>query len=366
MAVACLLFACSSPGAGPSGSDAGPDAAGADAATPDTAAPDAGGWQAVEAVLVSRSAAAGESRLGLTVWDANDHKVYEHMLGDFTPDTRVAVASASKLVSGLVIFDVIRQGKLTLDSTTGQVLGWTGPNAAITLRHLLSFTSGLPREAACTANPLTTLAACAATLESAAAVAPPGARFDYGSTHLLVAGRMAEVATGRGWPALFADTLRTPLGLPPEVAYFTFPRQATGMLNPLLAGGLRASVNEYGNFLALAFHEGSYRGLTIGTPALFEAQAREPFPDAVIGFTPAADFRYGLASWLICDTPAAGCAALASPGAFGFTPWYDREAGFYAILGMELSSNTSTEGVVQFAVKLMEELQPLIRAQFGH
>jgi CubicO group peptidase (beta-lactamase class C family) len=280
----------------------------------------------------------------------------------------VAVASASKMIAGLVLFDAVRRGELSLDSTTGQVLGWTGANATITLRHLLSFTSGLDRAALCTANPLITLATCVERIRDAAVVAPPGTRFDYGSTHLHVAARMAEAAAGKTWTQLFDDTLRVPLGLPADVAFFTAPKQATGKLNPLIAGGLRASVNEYAPMLALVFHRGAGASLTVGTPALFDAQAREPFPDAVIGESPVADIglsaRYGLTAWLMCETPAQGCGSISSPGAFGFTPWLDRAAGYYAILGMELPRDTADSGVVDFAVKLQQELAPLIAAQF--
>jgi hypothetical protein len=50
------------------------------------------------------------------------------------------------------------------------------------------------------------------------------------------------------------------------------------------------------------------------------------------------------------------------PGAFGFTPWLDRASGYYAILGMELGSTDTDEGVVAFAVGLQAELAPLIAA----
>jgi len=345
-------------GAGASGGVPGQGGGGGGGGSPGGA----GNLAAIEAILVARAAAAGVSDLGLSIWDAQDHLVYEKMLGTFTPDTRVAVASASKLVAGLVIFDLIRKGPLTLDSTTGAVLGWTGANASITLRHLLSFTSGLPRETTCTVNPLVTLAACASTVEMATPGAPPGASFAYGSTHLLVAGAMAETVSGQSWADLFASTLRSPFGLPPDVAYFTGPRQAVGMINPLIAGGLRASVNEYRNFLAVAFHRGAYGGVTIGTPALFDEQTREPFPDVPIEYSPWPARRYGLTSWLLCDTPTTGCAQLASPGAFGFTPWYDRAAGYYAILGMQLETTDQDERGGQFAVMLQQELAPLIAA----
>jgi CubicO group peptidase (beta-lactamase class C family) len=359
------------------GSAGGPDAsggapadgaAGGDASTSDAAETRVRDWTQVEAAMRAAAADAGVTTgFGLAVWSADDQRLYEHMENGFSADTRVAVASASKLVSGLVIFDAIRRGELSLDSTTGQVLGWTGANAAITLRELLSFTSGLVREDPCTLNPLSTLARCVDKIRDTTPAASPGASFEYGSTHLQVAARMAEVASGRSWANLFADTLRDPLALGPDVTYFTLPKQQTGVQNPLIAGGLRASMNEYAPLLAIDFHRGSWRGLNIGTPALFEAQAREPFPDVAVTYSPVAeiglDYRYGLTAWLMCDTPAAGCASISSPGAFGFTPWLDRAAGYYAILGMELPRDSVDTGVVDFAVKLSLELAPLIREQ---
>ena len=137
------------PGGGGMGgaSGGGGAAGGVDAAAGDTRVRD---WSRVEALLLSTASDAGVSSLGLTIWDGGDARIYERMVGGFTPDTRVAIASASKMVSGLVLFDAVRRGELTLDSTTGNVLQWTGANAAITLRQLMSFTSGLEREDPCT------------------------------------------------------------------------------------------------------------------------------------------------------------------------------------------------------------------------
>ena len=137
--------------------------------------------------------------MGIVVYDAQGVKRFEKMYGTFAADQRVAIASASKMVAGLTILRLVDQGFLTLDSTTGDVLGWTGPQAAITLRQLLSFTSGLPREALCTLTQNTTLAACVDSISQLTLEAAPGTRFDYGSTHLHVAARMAEVVTGQSW-----------------------------------------------------------------------------------------------------------------------------------------------------------------------
>ncbi|QDF03804.1 hypothetical protein [Myxococcus xanthus] len=85
-------------GASPPAPDAGvpqPDAGNPpdDAGTPE---PDGGSpWVTVTAVQEARVAEAGASvpGLGLAVYDAQDRKVYEHIIGDFAPDRRVAVAA---------------------------------------------------------------------------------------------------------------------------------------------------------------------------------------------------------------------------------------------------------------------------------
>jgi serine-type D-Ala-D-Ala carboxypeptidase/endopeptidase len=324
--------------------------------------------KAIEGARASFAADAGAPpALAFALYDKSDRLVFSKSYGGFSVDDRVAVASASKLVSGLVLFSVIGKGSLSLDSTTGAVLGWPAPKDAITLRQLLSFTSGLPPEADCTSSLVTTLGQCVDEIKKLEPTAAPGSRFDYGSTHLHVAARMAEVATGSSWAALFNDNVRTPLGLPAEVAYFTAPRQSLGKQNPLIAGGLRISTAEYAKILAAVYKRG--QGAVTAPPTLFDAQQIEPYPTAVVGNSPMVSiglpFRYGLTAWLECGTPATGCATIASAGAFGFTPFLNRDAGYYAILGMQLERTAVGAGVVEFAVRLEQDLKPLIPAALG-
>jgi len=304
------------------------------------------------------------SGMGLSVYDARGTKVFEQMYGDFSADRRIPIASASKLVAGLTILRLVDQGKLPLDTTTGRVLGWKGVQGAITLEQLLSFTSGLPPKDACTLRPGITLADCVNSLSKLKLVAPPGTRFDYGNTHLHVAARMAEVATGKTWDALFGSELRAPLGIAPQAIFYTWPRRPEGTINPLIAGGLQMTMNEYARVLELEYHRGVFRAQRLIGDAWFTRQATEPFPDAVIGETPVGriglNYHYGLASWLECAPPAVNCPVQSSPGAFGFTPWVDRTGGYYAILGMDVGGIGRT-GVVKFSVLLAHELQPLIR-----
>lgn len=363
LATGCLalaMTACSSSAPAPQAPDAAPAPPDADPALV---------WAEVDRLASTAVAAAAVPGLGLAIYDSSDRKVFEKMYGDFHPDREVAIASSSKLVSGLVVLDVVADGLLSLDSTTGAVLGWTGPTASITLRHLLSFTSGLPADHACTRNASLTLAECVAAISEGTPVAAPGSRFDYGSSHLAVAGRMAEVATGKLWAQLFTERLTTRLGLPASVKYYTAPRQQLGTTNPLIAGGMRASMNQYAKLLAIAYHRGSYGGVSVASPALFDAQASEPFPGAVIGDSPfqrlGVNFHYGLASWLECPPPATDCQVLSSPGAFGFTPWYDRATGYYAIIGTEVADLGGANGIVAFAVNLAQALKPEIAKALG-
>ena len=317
-------------------------------------------WTAVESAVSAAVQRAAVPGLTLNVYDRNGRQVYGRVWGDAASSRRLAVASASKLVSGVVLLRLVDQGYLTLDSTTGAVLGWTGPQSAVTLRQLLSFTSGLDRDPGCTANALVTLAACVDTIAQLPVEAPPATRFEYGSGHLHVAARMAEVITGETWDAIVQRQLRAPLGLPAEFRYYTYPQQTSGLVNPLIAGGLRASVDEYARVLGLVFQKGRVDGQQLVSATLFDQQSREPYPNVIVGASPARaaglDFRYGLTAWLECATPATGCNSLDSAGAFGFTPWIDRDANYYAILGMELSPGSGT----QFALPLQQQLKPLI------
>ena len=336
--------------------------AGGAGGTADALAPASSAVAQIDARVTQAFASASIAGMSVRIMDRNDQVVYNKRLGTFTEDQRIAVASASKLVSAMVIFRLIEQNQLSLESTTGQMLGWTGPKADITVRHLLSFTSGLEPEAACTANPALTLQECAATLADRAALALPATRFDYGGAHMQVLGAMAEKATGKSWNAIFQEQLAAPMQLSTQARYSTFPRAESGSTNPLVAGGLKLSTAEYVNLLRLAFHKGTTGGRSLISAARFDQQGVEPYPAVTIGKSPMADaglpFRYGLGAWLECATPAAGCSAISSPGAFGFTPWLDRNVGYYAVIAMEAGDTDS--GVSRFSVRLAQDLKPLI------
>jgi CubicO group peptidase (beta-lactamase class C family) len=355
-ATAVLLAACGGGGGG------GPTA-------PAPPSPPAAGsvWDPVTAAVDAAFARNIVPGLGVAVYAQDGQLLYSRVRGDFALDRNIAVASASKMVSGVAILRLVDRGFLSLDSTTGAVLGWTGPQAAITLRHLLSFTSGLPVSFRigddCTAVLSITLAQCVADLATRPLLAAPGARFDYGSTHLAVAARMAEVITGSSWAQIVTQQLGQPLGWSASVAYYTAPRQQLGTINPLVAGGLRITTQEYARFLGVIYNRGALQGQQLLASALVDQMGVDPYPVASTGFSPYERFglarEYGLTAWLECGTPATGCQDITSPGAFGFTPWIDRNGRYYAIVAME---SQDLGEISQFSVQLSLDLRPLIRA----
>lgn len=254
--------------------------------------------------------------MALSIRGADGEIVFESVYGDFDPERRYAGASASKLVTALTLLRLVEQQYLSLESTTGETLGWPGTRGTITLEQLLAFISGLPPNDDCLTDVDTTLADCVQSISERALRAPPGERFDYGGTHMQVAARMAEVVTGEPWHAVFRNQLVIPLGLDDALRYFTFPRQRTRQSNPRIAGGLVANVREYAAFLQLAWNRGRLDGNPLIDEALVERIARQPVPDVETGFSPE-PMPYGLGAWLDdCDTPGEPCPVYWPPGGF--------------------------------------------------
>jgi CubicO group peptidase (beta-lactamase class C family) len=305
----------------------------------------------------------GVAGVGLWIRDREGRDLARLTSGDFAFDRRIPLASATKLVSGLVLLRLVTDGDLALTDTAAGALGWSGRAGAVTVDHLGAFTSGLPENAACTFNAAIDLADCVATMADEEPLANPGDRFAYGNAHLHVAAAMAEQRRAAPWNTVTADVLFRPLGLTdPGLTTYTFPRQGVGVSNPLVAGGLRATTDEYGPFLDLVLADGRHDGQVLVRPDLIARLYQNRYPDAEVAVTPlegtAYDFRYGFTTWLECTGPVRACDVVSSPGSFGFTPWVDRKTGYWGILAMEGDAGAATT----FAVPLEQQLRPTILA----
>jgi CubicO group peptidase (beta-lactamase class C family) len=293
--------------------------------------------------------------------------VYSRGYGGLDTSAVIPIASASKWVTGTVLLRLVDQRVLTLETRTSELLRdrnaqpWSGNMGAITLRQLLSFTSGIDGDVAGSEAPLITLEEAVQRIyddQRLTAVAP-GAAFNYGNTHMRIAARMAEVATGKSWAALFDEQLRIPLGWSATSVY------SRGGPNPNPAGTLNASGIEYMRFLLLQLRKGVNGNQRLLPEALVDEQRRDQFaPTTVIRFSPYTQhgyaYHYGLGNWRECPQPndVAACDAalrVSSTGALGFAPWIDPANRYAAIIMTQQSLSN-----ILPSETLKNELAPLI------
>ena len=297
--------------------------------------------------------------------------VYSGAFGGFTNQTYVPVASASKLVSATVLLRLVDEGTLSLDTPTKALLtdrsgaAWSGNMGNIQLRHLLSFTSGISGDDATSEDASITLKEAVDRIYDNQAVAAllPGSTFYYGSTHLRIAARMAEVATGKPWRQLFDEQLRVPLAWAPLSTY-------GGAQNPNPAGGLACTGKEYSRFLMLQLRQGLDGSNRLLAQATIQQQRQDGFgPSTLIAYSPyqvvqGKAFHYGFGTWLETadgQPPTVGNPVIrwSSTGKFGWAPWIAAD-GTYAALIMTQQPDQATAFVPSELLKA--QLDPLIRA----
>jgi CubicO group peptidase (beta-lactamase class C family) len=157
-----------------------------------------------------------------------------------TRDAMFDLASVTKVVSAHTILSLVADGPLELDRPLAETLpGYRGgAKRAITLRHLLSHTSGLPgswhgweqpllrhleaRPAGAprlAATPFPDREALLADLLATELEAEPGARFRYSCAGYNTAMALAETATGTPWAELVTARTLAPLGLAGALAF---------------------------------------------------------------------------------------------------------------------------------------------------
>lgn len=260
--------------------------------------------------------------------------VYRRAFGNYTLGTRVRIASASKWLSALTIARVVEKGQLRWSDTVGQYFPNVEPaKRAITLEQLFSHTSGLPGgDDFCMSNPLYTLETCANRILTSTMIGTPGKVFSYGGNSMQVAGRMAELATGKAWDDIFIAEMTTPLNL--GATDFATSSTEPGYVrtdNPRIAGGVRSTLEDYGKVvdmvlaygcLDLRIDGGCLPGRRFLSRATIDFMARDRTVGTVDISRPptSTGFGYGLGQWIDPSSPL----IVSSPGAFGFTPWVDR------------------------------------------
>ena len=141
-------------------------------------------------------------------------------LGAATPAMPYQIASNSKQFLAALILRLADEGKLSLDDHVSRWLPDVSGADTMTVRQLLSHTSGLqdywPQDYAFDAMKApTTPDAIIARWAKKPLDYAPGTRWQYSNTGYVVAGRIAEIAGGAPLPDLFARYLFGPLQIHP-------------------------------------------------------------------------------------------------------------------------------------------------------
>lgn len=128
------------------------------------------------------------------------------------PDHRFEIGSISKVVTAIVVHQLVDEGLLDLDRPVTEVLPWLDlgrPAAVITPRHLLSHTAGFVLGADHVPDEVAQVWG----MRELARAGEPGEAFHYSNLGFMVLGRLASHVTGRAFGDLVRERVLEPLGM---------------------------------------------------------------------------------------------------------------------------------------------------------
>ncbi len=263
--------------------------------------------------------------------------LHEEFFGEYTADTVVPIASASKWLCAATVMSIVDDGLIDLDAPVSRYLdSFTGDFGTMSVRQCLSLSSGLDENLEVWPW-RTTMEEYVNGLPTQPDLlrAKPGTAVIYGANGFQVAARVAEVVTGKAWRNLFAERITGPCDMPNT----QYGRRKIALDNPNVAGGASSTLRDYGHFLEMIANRGEFRGKRVlSEESVEEMQTNQTAGLRVIKVPPQrrdGDAAYGLGEWIIAQDASGRTRGVSSPGAFGFLPWYDRELNLYGVLMIE-------------------------------
>ncbi|MET9443777.1 serine hydrolase domain-containing protein [Streptomyces sp. NPDC006610] len=212
----------------------------------------------------------------------------------FTADTAVPLGSVTKVATAAAVLLLADDGEFDLDDAVAELLSELRALPDLTVRHLLSHTSGLPTGPdSDSAAGATAARYLSAVCTAHNALFPPGSGFSYSNAGYVAAGRLVSEVTGMTWHEAIRALLLEPLGITPAFLGDPAPARpvagghalntASGQVRPARqnlapveapAGALLASAAD------LAALGRAVIGRTRVLPAPLAARMRQPEPAA--------------------------------------------------------------------------------------
>jgi D-alanyl-D-alanine carboxypeptidase len=157
---------------------------------------------------------------------------------------RFRIASISKVITAIVVLQLVEAGQLGLDEAVGgrlaELVGASVSDpqvATITVRQLLSHTGGFPSyQSAFFGGRYDSCPAVAKDALARRVIAAPGARYVYSNLNFCLLGLLVEQIAGRPYEAVVNDRLLAPLGIGDMRMAPTFDSDPTAVVHPSVRG----------------------------------------------------------------------------------------------------------------------------------
>lgn len=284
------------------------------------------------------------------------------------------IASMTKPITATAILMLEGEGKLSVDDPVwkyipelGGLKTKDGAAATVTLRHLLTHTSGMGEPTAAEAQAARNLAQLIPAIASKPLSFAPGAKWQYCQSGINTLGRIIEVVSGMPFEEFLQTRLFGPLHMKDTTFYLTaeqMTRYVTpaalqdGQLReaqlgllfgespmfkghyPAANGGLFSTASDYAQFARMILNGGTLNGRQFLTPQLVAKMTTIQTAALVTGFTPGNGWGLG---WGVVRVPQ-GVTSMLSPGTFGHggangtQAWIDPVKGRIYVLMVQRSN----------------------------
>ncbi|MEI7729623.1 MAG: serine hydrolase [Verrucomicrobiota bacterium] len=266
------------------------------------------------------------------------------------------IASMTKPLTATAILMLQDEGKLSVDDPVAKYLPELGTlktpdgqSARITLRHLLTHTSGLPEATRDQYKTARSLADVIPFYAGRPLSFVPGSKWQYCQSGINSLGRIVEVVSGQSFPEFLQKRLLDPLGMKDTGFYLTeaqLPRLAksyaltndtltevpVAFLNgyspafrdryPAPNGGLFSTASDYARFCRMLLKQGTLDGRQLLKPETVTLMSSIHTGDLKTGFTDGNGWGLGVC---VVRQPQ-GVTAVHSPGTFGHGGAYGTQA----------------------------------------
>jgi CubicO group peptidase (beta-lactamase class C family) len=278
------------------------------------------------------------------------------------------IASMTKPTTAVAVLMLQEQGKLSIDDPVGkyipelgQLKTAEGKPVTVTLKHMLTHTSGLGEATAENARAAKTLAELIPAFANKPVAFEPGTQWKYCQSGINSLARVVEVVSGEPYAEFLSKRLLAPLGMK-DTTFYPTEQQARRIVNPVervegklietsiallggkpvtsrdrypaANGGLFSTASDYARFARMLLNGGALDGKRYLKPESVKLMTSIHTGDLKAGFIPGS--AWGLATGIVRQPT--GITAMLSPGtyghggAYGTQAWIDPEKGVAYIL----------------------------------